>query len=245
MGEVGDRRGCGDGRLSRVTWERGSHVLFRHFRHGVPEAVSPTTVVSNDADGLLLWLAGGTSVVRGTLADGREVHEAPLHERAILPKSREPRRWRGTGILIAIPPDEAWSVWWFFASDGTFANWYGNLEDRHVRWADDRHQFVDTSDHALDVEILPDLTWRWKDEDEFAAAHGLPGYWDDVQAGEIRAAGKRLIALAESGTPPFDGRWTDFQPDPSWPIPPLPTDWDRLNTSVAVAPDGNRAESRR
>ncbi|WP_279582080.1 DUF402 domain-containing protein [Fodinicola feengrottensis] len=188
----------------------------------------PTTVVTEDSTGLLLWLAGGTPVVRGLLADGRTVRDVGVVASALLPRrSLRPRQWRGTGILMLIPPAEDWSLWWFFffRDDGSFMGWYGNLEDRQVRRVVDGVQYVDTADNALDVWFEPDRSWSWKDEDEFADLTGLPGYWTAAQAPHIRAAGERLITLAESGAPPFDGRWTDFRPDPSWPLPTLPPHW--------------------
>jgi hypothetical protein len=35
------------------------------------------------------------------------------------------------------------------------------------------------------------------------------------------------MAMAAAGEPPFDGRWTDYRPDPAWAPVPLPADWDR------------------
>ncbi|GAA1682201.1 DUF402 domain-containing protein [Fodinicola feengrottensis] len=208
-----------------MDWESGSRVVVRHFRGREPHAALPTTVVTEDSTGLLLWLAGGTPVVRGLLADGRTVRDVGVVASALLPRSLRPRQWRGTGILMLIPPAEDWSLWWFFRDDGSFMGWYGNLEDRQVRRVVDGVQYVDTADNALDVWFEPDRSWSWKDEDEFADLTGLPGYWTAAQAPHIRAAGERLITLAESGAPPFDGRWTDFRPDPSWPLPTLPPHW--------------------
>jgi hypothetical protein len=43
----------------------------------------------------------------------------------------------------------------------------------------------------------------------------------------VRAEGERLIKIAEAGQFPFDGTMTDYQPDPSWPIPAeMPPWWE-------------------
>jgi predicted RNA-binding protein associated with RNAse of E/G family len=116
-----------------------------------------------------------------------------------------------------------WSVWWFFRDDGGFDGWYGNLESPRVRWSGG----VDTSDRALDVVVEPDRSVAWKDEDEFALLTGRADRWTASQAVGIRADGEHLMRLAEAGAFPFDGRWTDFRPDPAWTVPDLPPDWDR------------------
>ena len=51
-------------------------------------------------------------------------------------------------------------------------------------------------------------------------------YWVRDEAA-VWAEGRRVIKIAEAGEFPFDGTWTDFRPDPSWPIPELPPGWDR------------------
>ncbi len=184
------------------------------------------TVVEDGPDWLVLWLAPGTTVVGSPLTDGRDLREAPLHERFMLPRVAVQRLWRGTGILKLVPPSAAYSVWLFWAEDGRFLGWYGNLEEVHRRGYDGSVRVIDTVDHVLDVWVPADGPPRWKDEDEFEVTTGLPGFWTAVEATEIRAEGERLMDLASRGEPPFDHTWTAFQPDPSWPVPDLPADYD-------------------
>jgi hypothetical protein len=103
-----------------------------------------------------------------------------------------------------------------------------NLEEHAVRWDDGGVAGVDVVDQDLDVVVAPDRSWRWKDEDEFAERLAFPGhYWVSDEAA-VRAEGLRVIKQAEAGDFPFDGTWTDFRPDPSWPVPTaLPDGWDR------------------
>jgi hypothetical protein len=185
------------------------------------------TVVEDGLDWLVLWLAPGTPVVGSPLADGRDMREAPLAERFMLPRVAVPRTWRGTGILKLVPRSAPYSAWLFWQEDGTFLGWYGNLEDAHWRWSDGGLRIVDTVDHVLDVWVPAGGAPRWKDEDEFAVTTGLAGYWTAAQAAVIRAEGERLIALAQRGAPPFDRRWTAFRPDPSWPLLELASEWSR------------------
>jgi hypothetical protein len=52
-------------------------------------------------------------------------------------------------------------------STGEFEFWYVNLQEPAVAWQEAGLAGIDTSDQALDLIIAPDLSSRWKDEDEF------------------------------------------------------------------------------
>lgn len=82
-------------------------------------------------------------------------------------------------------------------------------------------------DHVLDVVIEPDLSWRWKDEEELAEAVGL-GLVTPRAADAIRAEGERVIAQLEARRSPFCDGWEHWRPNPAWPIPKLPVGWDAL-----------------
>jgi len=153
-------------------WPPGDQIVLRYFRGARVREVRPVTVVSDDPDGLVLWLAPGTPMIRSSLADGRRFADAPLAERFTTPVASARGTWRGTGILMIVPPSAAYSVWLFWAAGGEFLGWYGNLEDRHVRWSGG----VDTADQHLDVWVTPDRRCEWRDEDEFSVATGLPDY---------------------------------------------------------------------
>jgi len=187
------------------------------------------TVVQDGPEWLVLWLAPGTEVVRALLADGRDFRTLPVQERFLAERFATSGPWKGTGILKLVPrAPSAYAVWLFWHADGSFRGWYGNLEQPQTLWTRaDGIRVVDTTDHALDVWVPPDRAPVWKDEDEFAVTTGMAGYWDRAEAAAIRAEGERLMAIARRGDPPFDDRWTGFDPDPAWPVPELPPDWAR------------------
>jgi hypothetical protein len=198
----------------------GRVVLRRYHRASTYLFVKPMVVARDDAGGLLLWMPAGTEVAGLRDDDGRTLHAAPIGA------MRNPRlvrtTWGERDVLILMPPGAAHSVWWFFRH-GRFDGWYVNLETPARRHEDG----VDATDLVLDVVVAPDRSWRWKDEDEFADRIGVPGYFNRAGAGEIRAEGERLVKLVEAGAFPFDGTYTDFRPDPSWPEPHLPAGWDQ------------------
>lgn len=205
----------------------GRTVLRRYWRAGRISFFNAMTLVADDAQGLRLWQPAGVPYWRLMTPDGRTHHDGALDELGEL--SLTELTWEGSAIMPFLPAGgEPWSVWWFFAADtGAFQGWYVNLEDPYRRWDDGEAAGVDTADHALDVWVAPDRSWRWKDEAEFAEKTGHPDYWDRAEAARIRATGERMIALAEAGRFPFDGTWCDFRPERSWPVPRRPAGWDR------------------
>jgi hypothetical protein len=64
---------------------------------------------------------------------------------------------------------------------------------------------------------------EWKDQEEFAEVVQL-GVFTHVEAAAIRAEGQRVIDTLDTLLPTG---WESWKPDPSWPLPTLPTGWDR------------------
>jgi hypothetical protein len=201
----------------------GRTVLRRYFRGSRLSFLNVAIVVADDERGLRLWIPAGAPYWRLVDAAGRTLHDASVHDLADARLTE--LTWSGD-VLVFMPPGAAHSVWFFFA-DGEFTGWYGNLEAPYVRWDDGDAAGVDTVDHALDLLVAPDRTWRWKDEDEFASRTGVPDYWTAAGAAEIRAEGERLAKAAEAGAFPFDGTWRDFTPPAGWALPVRPAGWDR------------------
>ena len=218
-----------------MLFQPGRPVLYRNVVAGRLVNVRPCRVVSDDERGLLVWLAPRSPVAVEVAVDGRGIRSMPFTEWVGLDHHLVDMVWRGPGILKFLPPDVDHSVWFFFnASTGAwtcgrlFAGWYVNLEERAARWDDGDLAGVDTVDQDLDIVVAPDRTWQWKDEHEFAERLALPDhYWVPDEAA-VWAEGRRVIKRIEAGEFPFDGTWTDFVPDPSWPVPhALPPGWNR------------------
>jgi hypothetical protein len=205
----------------------GRVVLHRNVRRGRIGWVRPGRVVSDDERGLLLWIARKTPVAHEVTADGRGMRAMSFAEWLTNSYRLSVSTWEGPPVLKFLPAGANHSVWFFRTEDDRFANWYVNLEEHAVRWDDGEVAGVDMVDQDLDVVIRPDRSWAWKDEDEFAERLAYPDdYWVPDPAA-VRAEGERVIKLAEAGEFPFDGTWTDFVPDPDWPVPTLPAGWDR------------------
>lgn len=202
----------------------GEVMLRRFWRGGRITFLQLTRVVADDEHGLRLWLPAGYPYWRIVGEDGRTHHDTTVDQLGAARLTRH--TWTGSDVMMWLPTDEAYSVWWFW-SDGNFDGWHVNLEEPYQRWADRGCAGVDSADHALDLRITADRRWQWKDEDEFQAKTGHPMYWTQAQADRIRATGTRLATLAERGAFPFDGTWCGYRPDAGWTVPALPPGADR------------------
>jgi predicted RNA-binding protein associated with RNAse of E/G family len=82
-----------------------------------------------------------------------------------------------------------------------------------------------STDQFLDIVVAPDLSWRWKDEDELAEAVDV-GRVTPAEASAIRSEGERVVADIEARSWPFDGSMKDWRPDPAWGIPAITGIWN-------------------
>ena len=133
--------------------------------------------------------------------------------------------WRRGRTLHLLRPGVAHAIHlWWLPPDWRFGGWYINLQEpiRPTRLG------FDSMDHVLDVVIDPDLSWRWKDEEELDEAVEM-GIVRVDDAREIRAEGERVIRRLESRSAPFCDAWEQWRPDPAWSIPELPDGWDTVD----------------
>ncbi len=206
----------------------GEVVVHRSFTTKRLVFVRTGHVVGHDERGLWLWIPHGCPMAVELSADGRGLRDMPFAEWIRQPTVMTTTVWRGPNIFMLIPPRGANSVWWFWDWQGRFVRWYINLEEPAVAWRHDDLVGVDTTDHDLDLWVTPERTWEWKDEHELEERLTYPDHYWVPDPDAVRAEGERLLRLVEAGTFPFDGTWTDFQPDPTWRTPDaLPAGWDR------------------
>jgi uncharacterized protein DUF402 len=166
------------------------------------------------------WLPGGTDVADPVLADGRPLRAVEAADWFTADLASVQRPWSGVALVL-VPLVGAHSVWLFWDDDGTFGNWYVNLERRHV-W---HSGGCDTRDTLLDVVCDAPRLWRWKDEDELEVAVAVGAMTRDDATG-VRAEGERIAAAIERWESPFADGWERWRADPTWQAPELPPDWD-------------------
>lgn len=209
-----------------MSFRPGQVIVRRYHKRDIITWVQATVVVADDDDGLLLWQRCGAPLVLYREPAGRSLHDAPIDE--LIGASHVHARFQTFSALMLHPVGANYSVWWLFEDD-RFAGWYVNLEAPFQRHATG----IDTTDHALDLEIDPQRQVSWKDEAEFVARTGHPWYWNAAEAATVRATAERLAALAATGAYPFDGTHCDFRPDPAWRMPDLPVGWNQLPAAAS------------
>lgn len=204
-------------------WRPGTQIWWRYrrpgWRAGEPETVHPVTVVRDDAEALVAWIAPGTPVAFPVLPDGRNPRQGDPRTAFIAPRVQSEGTWFGNGNIRIALTGRPWSVWLFWNDDGSFDGYYGNLEDPHVR---DAHN-VYTTDHVLDVEVEPDGQRSRKDEDELAEAV-RQGRYTAQQAAWIERCAEEVERVTDAWASPFRDGWETFRAPTEWPVPGLPSD---------------------
>ena len=205
-------------------WNPGDQILFRFIRNRPADLILPVTVVHDDEDYTAWYISVGTAMKGQATAEGQKLtRETPFLERERAIGGLADFTWRTNNALVITRPGwlSAISLFWRAETRG-FVGYYGNIQAPLVR----TDRGFDSADYLLDVVIEPDLTTHWKDEDEWeeARAHGMMAT-DLLDA--VRAEGERIIAMAAAREWPFDGSMVNWRPDPAWPVPQLPHDWDK------------------
>ena len=204
-------------------WEPGTTIEWVYEgtgRHRELPNVRPMTVIRDDEEGLVAWLAPGTPLIKPVLVDGRETRHAGPERMFTEDRVLKLDIWHGTGILKVSPTGKPWSVWHFWGEDGSFRGWYVNLEAEHRRDPDARR--TSTIDYVLDLWIHPDRTIEWKDEDELEGAVAA-GRFSQAEADRITSDAHAAVRDIKAWTTPFSDNWHTFIPDPHLRLPEAPT----------------------
>lgn len=201
------------------SWARGDQVALREIFRGRIWTARPATIADVGEDLTAVYLAPGTEFRVPAVTHRADILRT-MHEGWDL----GPYTWTSARMLHLLYPEAGHAIHlWWLPPDWEFGGWYINLQEpiRPTTIG------FDSMDHILDVVIDRDLSWHWKDEDELAEAVRI-GLVAPDQAAAIRAEGERVIQRLEDRLAPFSAGWDRWQPDPAWPVPRLPDDWERL-----------------
>ncbi len=207
-----------DGRL----WQRGDVAALRWVRNSPADLVAPVRIVEHDANRTILYLAEGSPLKIRADAEGNRIGQmGSLVERERRIRTLIDGTWTDNHALMIHEPHRLGSVWLFWrAEDWAFQGYYVNLQAP----LEPTSVGFDTADYLLDVVVKPDLSWEWKDEDEFDEALDheliLP-----VLLHALRAEGRRFIRELEARQWPFGSDLEGWRPEPEWDVPAMPENW--------------------
>jgi hypothetical protein len=183
-------------------WQPGEVVAWREAWRGERYCAIPVRVIEDGPEATVLYLAEGT---RFEFVPGawQWSDQHPWEERG---------EWTGHGVLISHRAGAAHTVWHFWHGDErSFVGWYVNMQEPLRRGPDG----FETQDQELDIVVLPDGSWTWKDEQELL--DWVPrGRFTEEEVAVVREEGERVLAEW-----PFPTGWENWRPDPAWTVPEL------------------------
>jgi hypothetical protein len=193
-------------------WAPGTPIVRRDVWRGHPTVGWGGHVVRDDDDLLVLHMPTGSP-----LAFAPDFFGGP-HPWA----GRD--RWQGHGVLQLQRPGDMHALWVLWdGPERELACWYVNIQEPFRRTP----LGIDTQDLELDLVVAPDGSWRFKDDEELEPWVER-GRWTAEEVVAIRAEGARLAAELDAGRRWWSDEWATWEPDPAWPAPTLPEDWDVL-----------------
>ena len=149
-------------------WKSGAQIVqYEMWGRGI-STVRPVTVVDDVAAHIALYSHPGTRIVTRVI-ENRYSLSVPerigLYIQMLDPSLGELRdvTTSGNHVLTLTRPNSWHSVWLFWSPDWQFKTWYVNFQSplRRLR------RGVKIHDYALDIVVRPDMSWSWKDVEEF------------------------------------------------------------------------------
>ncbi len=210
-----------------VMWQPGQTVVHQEIWNNRIWAARPLTVVEDTDQRTLLWLPHGT-IRKVPITPPERPDPVTISDRTIANLHHSDwalgeHEWDVSSLWILRPRDW-YSIWVSWQANGDHLGWYLNVQ-RPMR----RNPIgFEAMDLMLDVIVEPDLSWRWKDLDEFEEILQLQ-IFDYELGSRARRSALGVIADIEAHHPPFAEPWPSWRPDPQWPIPTLPDGWDQIH----------------
>jgi predicted RNA-binding protein associated with RNAse of E/G family len=197
----------------------GEVVALRYVTtDGRIEICWPCRVVVDRNDLVALFIAAGTPYKAGPKETAAQKRR---RQRSLLPP--DDYVWRNDTLrLMPLGRPHSVSIFWQVqAGTRSLRNYFINMEEPFRRTA----VGFDTQDHALDIEMAPDLAWRWRDEEELAN-HVSEGFYTAELAAAARLEGRRVIEEVERRDHPCVRGWARWAPPPEWTTPAFVSGWD-------------------
>jgi hypothetical protein len=197
----------------------GDAVVLRYITTGGRiEMCWPCRVVEDRDDVVALFIAAGSPYKARPKKSAMEKRRQP---RTPLPPDEY--IWRHDTLRLMLP-GRSHAVLIFWSGDGDarrLLKYFVNMEEPRRRTAIG----FDTQDHTLDIEVTPELGWRWRDEEELAN-HVAEGFYTAELARAARVEGERVIDAMQRLDHECMRGWPKWNPPPEWHIPAFAEGWD-------------------
>jgi protein associated with RNAse G/E len=205
-------------------WNYGDVISWRGIYRKQIWHVQPTILVTDTPEEIVTALLPGTECI--------------AEETYLRGKKRGNRRWafvdrdwrlakytwQTNRLLLIFEPDKYYSTILFWNdANGEFLCYYINFQLPFQR----NDRALDTLDLDLDLIIKPNLTYEWKDLEDYKTAIDegviLPEWIEGINSAKLE-----ILEKLDKCQYPFNGSWLNWIPEPSWEVPPLPEGWDKL-----------------
>lgn len=206
-------------------WDNGQVIVHHELWRGRVWAARPLTVVEDSDERALFWLPLGTR--RKVPATPTSRPDPPTRSERIIENLFHgdwvcgEHTWDVSSLWI-IRPGEWHATWISWTAAGNHLGWYINFQRPYRRTT----AGFESMDLMLDIVVEPDLTWHWKDEEEFDEI-ARRRIFDGETTERVRREAAGVIRRIENREPPFNEPWPDWRPPTSWRVPVLPDDWER------------------
>jgi predicted RNA-binding protein associated with RNAse of E/G family len=222
-------------------FEPGTEIVIRDVIFGRPYAVWPQRVIADSGSELVALLRPGTVGVGPALWIQSLRNDDPAAREAFLPALATGEcevgewTWRRTTWLSFLTAGRYFAISPVWVGE-RFDCWYVNFQAPYERTA----VGVDTSDLHIDLHVDPDLSYRWKDEDEYAHARRL-GLVTDACHQKVEEAREQVVAMVQQERGVFAASWDGWAPYHAWLLPELPE--EALSAPPAASLQGLPGES--
>ena len=205
-------------------WKPGDTMAWRGIYRNQVWHAQPVLVVKDTFEETVVALLPGTECVMPEgYANGKDNHNRRWDFKDKLWRLEE-FCWHTNRLLIILEPEQYYSTILFWHNGSNeFLCYYINFQLPFLR----SHCGIDTLDLELDLIINPDLSYEWKDLEDYQRAIDHEIIFPEWMQG-IETAKQQVFDSLEKCQYPFDGSWLDWKPDPNWSPPKLPKNWDQV-----------------
>jgi hypothetical protein len=205
-------------------WQPGDIIVWRGiYRERVWHAQTVIVVKDTPEEVRVALLPGAECVAPEGYLNGNDGYDRRWNFKDKAWKNQI-YRWRNNRLLLRLEPQKYYSTIHFWHGESNrFLYYYINFQLPFKR----SQCGIDTLDLDLDLIISPDLSYEWKDVDDYQRAIDeeiISPEWTK----EIDKAKKEVLDTLEKRQYPYDGSWLSWMPDPAWSPPKLPENWDKI-----------------